>query len=84
MSASPFPTDRDLILAILDGLGALALKLTGERLIIRLGAPYSPDFLELCSSSASTSWEARPETLPKEEAPHVSSSGPAKNEHMPI
>jgi hypothetical protein len=79
----PFPTDRDLILATLDAIGALALKLTGERLVVRLGAPYSADFLELSSSPASTSWVAHSETLPKEEGRDVSSRL-AKDEHMPI
>jgi hypothetical protein len=52
-----FPTDRDLILAIFEAMGALALKLTGERLIVNVGDPAGSNYAQLYSSPSSTCWK---------------------------
>jgi hypothetical protein len=52
-----FPTDRDLILAIFRAVGALALKLTGERLIVSVGDPAGPNYMQLYNSPSFTTWK---------------------------
>jgi hypothetical protein len=55
--AQPFPTNRDLILALFNAVGALALKLTGERLVVGVGNPAETNYVQLYSSPSSTSWK---------------------------
>jgi hypothetical protein len=63
-----FPTDRDLILAIFRAVGALALKLTGERLIVSVGDPAGPNYMQLYNSPSFTTWKIQ-STEEKQEDP---------------
>jgi hypothetical protein len=49
------PSDRDLILATLEAICALARRITGERLVVNVGVPGDGG-MRMYSSPASTSW----------------------------
>jgi hypothetical protein len=59
------PTDRDLILAnrnlviaVLEAVNALAVRLTGEAMVIGVGDPTSADWIRIGYSPSTVSWRA--------------------------
>ena len=60
------PSERDLLLACFEAIGALAFRLTGERLAVNVGSPVGQ--LGLYSSRASARWVNE---VPKEDGLHT-------------
>jgi len=70
-------TDRDLLFALFDALGALASRLTGERLVVMIPTPDG-ELDSVYASTASTRWVPLTDAMATTEEVRVLSSRPAE------